>query len=136
MGLVMLQMELGSSSAAAAGTMQKFAGHERLDPTDQARLIELANMARTTKESTKADHLLQLLAELPDKLVVFTQFRATQEMLRHRLDEAGYAVSLFHGGLTRMEKERQVELFRRENRILLATDSGSEGRNLQFCNAI
>jgi SNF2 family DNA or RNA helicase len=67
---------------------------------------------------------------------VFTQFRATQELLRQRLEEAGHRVALFHGGLSRLEKEEQVRRFRDRLRVLLATDSGSDGRNLQFCNAI
>jgi len=136
MAMVMLQMELGSSAAAAVGTLKKLAAHERLDHTDRSQLMELAETAQNINQNTKADHLLGLLKELPDKLVVFTQFRATQEMLRRRLEQAGHSVALFHGGLGRLEKERQIERFRRDSRVLLTTDSGSEGRNLQFCNAV
>ena len=45
-----------------------------------------------------ADRLLGLVAEFPDKIVVFTQFLATQEMLRRRLADAGHDVAVFHGG--------------------------------------
>ena len=136
MALLVLQMEMGSSAPAAQGTLEKLALNERLDPADQTRLMELAEMAALTAENAKVDRLLELMAEVPDKLVVFTQFRGTQEMLRQQLEQAGYSVSLFHGGLSRLEKERQIERFRHETKILLTTDSGSEGRNLQFCNAI
>jgi len=136
MALVVLQMELGSSAPAARRTLEKLALKEWLDPADESRLMELAEMAALTTESAKADRLLRMLEELPDKLVVFTQFRGTQEMLRERLEEAGHSVALFHGSLSRLEKERQIERFRGGARVLLATDSGSEGRNLQFCNAI
>src|SRR5262249_44172106 len=37
---------------------------------------------------------------------------------------------------TRMQKEEAIRAFREEKRVLISTDSGSEGRNLQFCNAI
>src|SRR4029077_10973605 len=74
--------------------------------------------------------------EYADKLVVFTQFRATQEMLHERLAEAGHHVAVFHGGLTRLAKEAAIERFRGPARILLATEAGSEGRNLQFAHAV
>jgi SNF2 family DNA or RNA helicase len=134
--LVTLQMELGSSARASAATLGKLAGNEGLEGGQRERLADLARLAGATGDCTKADRLLALLRELPDKLVVFTQFRATQDMLRERLEQAGICAAVFHGGLARMEKERQVRRFRDEVRVLIATDSGSEGRNLQFCNAI
>src|SRR5207249_11042537 len=78
----------------------------------------------------------QLLEEFPDKLVLFTQFRATQEMLHRRLVAAGHDVAVFHGGLSRLEKEAAVNRFRGPARLLLATEAGSEGRNLQFVHAV
>jgi len=35
-----------------------------------------------------------------------------------------------------MEKEDAVRSFQQGTRIMVATDAGSEGRNLQFCNAV
>jgi SNF2 family DNA or RNA helicase len=43
---------------------------------------------------------------------------------------------VFHGGLSRLAKEAAIERFRGPARLLLATDAGSEGRNLQFAHAI
>jgi len=42
----------------------------------------------------------------------------------------------FHGGMTRMDKEAAVTAFREDARVLVSTESGSEGRNLQFCHAL
>ena len=42
---------------------------------------ELAEQARGKPTSAKIDRLLRLLGEYPDKLVLFTQFRATQDLL-------------------------------------------------------
>src|SRR5258708_26801236 len=69
-------------------------------------------------------------------MVLFTQFRATQDLMHRRLREAGHDVAVFHGGLTRLEKEAAVERFRGPDRLLLATEAGSEGRNLQFAHAV
>jgi superfamily II DNA/RNA helicase len=56
--------------------------------------------------------------------------------LAQRLAGAGESVAVFHGGLTRLEKEGAIRQFQGPARILLSTDAGSEGRNLQFCNAV
>ncbi len=136
MALLSLQMALGSSSIAAAGTLQKLAETPRLSPADQEQLRQLAERAGQQKESSKVNRLLQLLKEFPDKLVLFTQFRATQMMLHQRLTEAGHSVAVFHGGLSRLAKEAAINEFRGPARLLLATESGSEGRNLQFAHAL
>ena len=60
----------------------------------------------------------------------------TQEVLLEALEGAGILTALFHGGMSRLEKERAIEAFREEKQILLSTDAGSEGRNLQFCNIL
>lgn len=136
MALVMLQMALGSSSQAAAGTLGNMAENPNLAAPERRTLADLADLAGKQTTSSKADRLLQLLNEFPDKLVVFTQFRATQEMLHRRLRDAGHDVAVFHGGLSRLEKEAAVERFRGPARLLLATEAGSEGRNLQFAHAV
>jgi SNF2 family DNA or RNA helicase len=136
MALLSLQMAMGSSSQAAAGTLRKIAEHPKLPAGDRARLTDLADRALAQDESTKVSRLLGLLDEVSDKMVIFTQFRATQELLERRLKEAGHAVAVFHGGLSRLEKEAAIEQFRGPARLLLCTEAGSEGRNLQFAHAI
>jgi SNF2 family DNA or RNA helicase len=136
MALLALQMALGSSSQAAAGTLQRLSETPGLPLPQRNTLTELAETARGLRDSTKAERLLRLLQEYPEKLVVFTQFRATQDMLADRLQSAGHDVALFHGSLTRLAKEAAITRFRGPARVLLATDAGSEGRNLQFAHAI
>ncbi|MBI3537300.1 MAG: DEAD/DEAH box helicase family protein [Chloroflexi bacterium] len=134
--LITLQKELGSTSQAAAPTLERLALDERLPQTDRETLARLADAARELSEHSKVDRLLALLKDFSDKMVVFTQFRATQDWLRKRLQEAGESVVVFHGGLLRLEKEEAIRAFQRDARVLLSTDAGSEGRNLQFCNAV
>jgi SNF2 family DNA or RNA helicase len=136
MALVLLQMALGSSSAAAAAMLENMAEGASLPAPLRQTLAELAEQGRSQVTSSKADRLLRLLGEYPDKIVLFTQFRATQALLERRLVEAGHEVSVFHGGLTRMQKEAAIERFRGRARLLLATEAGSEGRNLQFAHAV
>jgi SNF2 family DNA or RNA helicase len=136
MALLSLQMALGSSSQAAAGTLQTMAGNTRLAPDVQDQLHALADEARGLTAHSKLQRLLGVLGEFPDKMVIFTQFRATQALLAEQLAAAGHDVSVFHGGLTRLEKEAAIARFRGPARLLLCTESGSEGRNLQFAHAV
>jgi len=136
LALVSLQMALGSSSQAAAGTLEKLAVNAHFAGAIGERFGSLAERARNLTTNRKADRLLELAAEFPDKLVIFTQFRATQDLLAARLAAAGEEVALFHGGLTRMAKEEAIARFRGPTRLLLCTEAGSEGRNLQFAHAV
>jgi SNF2 family DNA or RNA helicase len=136
MSLVTLQMALGSSSRAAAGTLGKIAEHPKLPAPDRNQLGALAGRAAALGQSTKTDRLLDLVAGFPDKMVIFTQFRATQELLQERLRQAGHDVAVFHGGLSRLDKEAAITRFRGPARLLLCTEAGSEGRNLQFAHAV
>ena len=127
---------VGSSARAAAGTLRTIAGGQGIDPLGRKELVALAERAESLRGGAKSDRLLALVGEFPDKMVIFTQFLATQEMLRLRLSEAGHDVAVFHGGLSRLEKEAAIERFRGPSRLLLCTEAGSEGRNLQFAHAV
>jgi len=136
MSLITLQKELGSSTQAASATLRKLATEGHVDAKARKSLRELAALAGSTTAGAKLDRLVDLARQFPDQMLVFTQFRATQSAIVRRLEEEGTASVAFHGGLTRMEKEDAVRSFQQGTRIMVATDAGSEGRNLQFCNAV
>jgi len=136
MVLLSLQMALGSSPAAAASTLSRLSRQSRLPSQQRANFAALAERGEGLREYAKAARLLELAREFPDKMVIFTQFLATQQMLSERLAAAGHRVAVFHGGLSRMEKEAAIERFRGPARLLLCSEAGSEGRNLQFAHAV
>lgn len=89
----------------------------------------------------KATALLHLLHEVlidepSEKFVVFTQFRDTQAYLKYAIEQNGWKVDLFHGGLAPEAKEAAIARFRESGQILLSTEAGGEGRNLQFCHRL
>ncbi len=131
--LITLQRELGSSSLAAADTLAKLAESAR--PGERETLAALQQQALAAPNA-KLGALLKLTREWPDKLLIFTQFRRTQEAIIATLRQAGERVVQFHGGMGRMDKEAAVQAFQNDARILVSTESGSEGRNLQFCHAL
>ena len=68
--------------------------------------------------------------------IVFTRFRATLDELDAALTAAGHRVSVFHGGLSSVDKQRAIDAFEDDAAILLSTEVGGEGRNLQFCRTV
>ncbi len=136
MTLLSLQKALGSSGLAAAPALERLALDERLPGAEREAVAALAATARGLTEHAKLNRLSELVRAFPDKLVIFTQFRETQALLQRHLSADGEQVAMFHGGLTRVQKEEAVTAFRGPARLLLTTDAGSEGRNLQFCNGI
>jgi len=73
----------------------------------------------------------------PEKAVVFTESRRTQEYLRGLLDALGYRVAVLSGDASTPEaRAALVEDFRDRAQVLLSTEAGAEGLNLQFCNVV
>jgi superfamily II DNA or RNA helicase len=71
------------------------------------------------------------------KVLVFTQFRDTQSYLA-RILGTDWPIGIFHGQLSPEAKDSAVATFRDQPgpQILLSTEAGGEGRNLQFCHTM
>jgi SNF2 family DNA or RNA helicase len=138
LGLMTLQRELCSSPAAVAATLRVMAegsvGEADLDM--RAQLVAFAEMADGIGDGAKVDVLLDILEAYPGKFLVFTEFRHTQAALLRALADSGVAAAGFHGGLRAGQKEEAVQAFRGDVRVLVSTESGGEGRNLQFCHQL
>lgn len=131
-----LQREVGSSIEAVIPTLEKMTANPEYPETLRRVLRTLALQSRTVKGRAKAEALEKLLQQIPEKVIVFTSFQATQSYLADRLRQAGISVAELHGNMRRHEKEEQVQFFAQEARVLVSTENGSEGRNLQFCRVM
>lgn len=70
------------------------------------------------------------------KVLVFTESRATLELLREQLGHQGNEALAYHGDLPLLERDRQVARFRDPDgpKLLICTEVGGEGRNFQFAH--
>jgi SNF2 family DNA or RNA helicase len=127
--LMTLQMQAGSSGAALLQGLQRAAA----DSTDmqQARNI-LADRGLLSKPQA----LMDLLRRSTDKVIVFTRFLATLEEIRAALRTAGIGTVVFHGGMSGAAKDAAIAAFASDAQVLVSTDVGAEGRNLQFCRTV
>lgn len=106
-------------------------------------LLEAAARCEQTALDAKAEALLEWLYRLQSeesdpelKALVFTEFVPTQEMLRRFLVERGFSVVCLNGSMDMDERKRVQEAFAKDTRVLISTDAGGEGLNLQFCHVV
>jgi SNF2 family DNA or RNA helicase len=106
-------------------------------------LLEAAARCEQVGPDVKAESLLDWLYRLQSeesdpklKALVFTEFVPTQEMLRRFLTERGFSVVCLNGSMDMDERKRVQEAFAKDARILISTDAGGEGLNLQFCHVV
>lgn len=136
LSLITLQREICSSPLAAAVTLQKLMDNTGDAPMAKS-LESLLNAVLACQTCSKADMLVNIVASINDKVIVFTEYRATQQYLRMRLEQAGFATLGFDGSLSASRKDWMRELFRKTGQVLVSTESGGEGLNFQFaCHVI
>jgi SNF2 family DNA or RNA helicase len=100
---------------------------------------DLARRAACISSSAKAAAVVELLERhrsRGEKVVVFTQARRTLGALEAILTDRGFNAAIYHGSLTRAEKDAAVARFADDAPVLLSTEAAGEGRNLQFCHVM
>ena len=104
-------------------------------------IISLAKQAQFQNQDAKAEPLLNeidtiLSEDHTQKVIIFTEFVATQDYLCNFLVNCGYSVTILNGGMSIEERNEAMQEFRNETSIFISTDAGGEGLNLQFANII
>ena len=123
----------GSSPAAAAAAISRFAERHPKEKGWTALLSRYQAVAAGAKQ----DALLKLLAQNPaEKKMVFVHHRDSMTHLADLLRRHGMAPLLFDGRMSGPDKDAAVAAFRSTGKLLLCSESGGEGRNLQFCNTL
>lgn len=95
---------------------------------------DLADDLNNLPHHAKALRLIELIKSINDKCIVFTEYRSTQLYLQWLLHENGISSVLFRGGFKPSKKDWMKQLFKDQAQVLIATEAGGEGINLQFCH--
>ena len=106
-------------------------------------LLDLARVTESAGTDAKAEALLELIYKLQQeendpmlKVLIFTEFVPTQAMLAEFLESRGFTLALLNGSMDLEARGRAQRAFAGEARVLVSTDAGGEGLNLQFCHVI
>ncbi len=128
--------EAGSSPRAVGLTLSHLLQRQDMPLRHEKEIRGICNMCRSLDESNKNKMLLNLIKASPgsDKKLVFVKYLGTLEQISEFLEWNGISCALFHGQMDNRKKDEQIQAFREEKDILVTTEIGGEGRNLQFCH--
>ncbi|WP_416149533.1 DEAD/DEAH box helicase [Salipaludibacillus sp. HK11] len=134
-----LQRELCSSREAVfmtlKNTIEKGGVSQSIIDKEITPLITSLNDLSNHPKAEKVIELIQQWEE-NEKVIIFTEYRATQLYLQWFLAQNGIRSVPFRGGFKRSKKDWMKQLFQNQAQVLIATEAGGEGINLQFCHRI
>ncbi|WP_409315322.1 DEAD/DEAH box helicase [Pseudomonas putida] len=114
-----------------------------LEKSEVEMLLEMARETEAAGTDAKAEALLELIYKLQQeegdpamKVLIFTEFVPTQAMLAGYLESRGFSVATLNGSMDLETRTRAQQVFSKDTRVLISTDAGGEGLNLQFCHII
>ncbi|MFB1098978.1 DEAD/DEAH box helicase [Terribacillus sp. JSM ZJ617] len=130
---ITLLRELCSSREAAYLSMKKMV--EENPETGNVYLPVMKEIEKLPQHS-KALKVVELIKAAPpgEKFIIFTEYRATQFYLQWTLKQHDISSVPFRGGFKAGKKDWMRELFEKHAQVLIATEAGGEGINLQFCS--
>lgn len=106
-------------------------------------LLDAAVRCEQAGPDAKAEALIDWIYKLQAKenesdlkVLIFTEFVPTQQMLKEFLEMRGISVVTLNGGHDMDERKQTQDAFRKSHRVLVSTDAGGEGLNLQFAHVI
>lgn len=134
LSLVTLQREVCSSRDAVFLTLINLSKKTAPDSPIHAKIWELVEKIKRIKANTKAEKALELIEEMNDKVIIFTEYRQTQDYLLNFFRSKDIIAVPYRGGMNRGKKDWMMDLFRSRAQIMIATEAGGEGINLQFCH--
>ncbi|GAE28433.1 DNA/RNA helicases [Halalkalibacter wakoensis JCM 9140] len=135
-GLLTLKRELCSSREAAFMTLKNMVERAHADGRELSGAERLLNKIGEVDGHAKAEKALEIIKNINDKVIIFTEYRATQLYLQWFLKQNGISSVPFRGGFKRGKKDWMRQLFQNHAQVLIATEAGGEGINLQFCSHI
>ncbi|MDQ0413682.1 DEAD/DEAH box helicase [Mesobacillus stamsii] len=135
--LMTLQREACSSREAVFYTLKNMLQRQENPSIElQNTISQLIKQVEAVTKNSKAEKALELINQIDDKVIIFTEYRATQLYLQWFLKQNGITSVPFRGGFKRGKKDWMRELFQKNVQVLIATEAGGEGINLQFCSHI
>ncbi|MBB3747682.1 superfamily II DNA or RNA helicase [Mycolicibacterium sp. BK634] len=103
-------------------------------------LTEVGHLAMDIKSSAREDKALQITRDWMrehGRVLIFTQHTDTVTGLLRRMEAEGLSARSFHGSMSAGERAATIAAFRSGDApIMISTDAGAEGQNLQFCNCV
>ena len=124
----------GSSPQAVYRMLTRMLSRNSLPDRYRKDTETIHNLCRSMGDTSKDRTLLKLIRASKSKMIVFVKYLGTLDHLIELMDWHQIPHAVFHGSMDGPRKDEQIRLFREERDVLLTTEIGGEGRNLQFCH--
>ena len=133
--------KITSSSASSMEFLDNLIKNKKYHPTTIDIAQKILDQFKNIAKDSKLDKLVELVLDINKKnkgtrILIYTKHPSTLEYLSKTLKKMKFKVSEFKGGLSPSEKSKRIKEFKETSQILISTETGSEGLNLQFCNNI
>jgi superfamily II DNA or RNA helicase len=129
-----------TASPFAMGTTALRMAERHPDPRVREVLLEIGHRAMDITESAREDTALKITREWlreHGRVLIFTQHTDTVTGLLRRMELEGLNARSFHGSMSAGERAATIAAFKSGDApIMISTDAGAEGQNLQFCNCV
>lgn len=134
----LVEMEIEDDVAEALEAMSLNMAEEI---AELEHIIAVAKQAEFQHPDVKVERLVDTIDEIlsedrNQKIIIFTEFVATQKYLQQLLENRGFTVSVLNGSMSIDERNEALQEFKTKTSIFISTDAGGEGLNLQFSNII
>lgn len=125
--------------AVGDNVLDEFAEETENEISDIDELYDLLSFDFESNDS-KYNELSRLLRDVipNEKIIIFAYYRPTLSYLQRRLSEDDVSVAVIHGGIATEQRWDEIDCFRdpKGPRVLLSSEVGSEGIDLQFCRVV
>ncbi|AOV09079.1 DEAD/DEAH box helicase [Sporosarcina ureilytica] len=133
--MITLQREMCSSKEAVCLTLTKM--KQKCTKQEEISYVDaLIQKIMQLQINSKAEKAFEIISNVNDKVIIFTEYEASQTYLQHYLYSKGILSVHFNGRFNKNKRDWAKQLFRDKAQVLIATESGSEGINLQFCSHV
>src|SRR4030066_1207827 len=130
--LNLLLREAGSSPFALKHSLLNMESGE-----NGQEIKEIVSNIDRLEDIVKGNALKEILLKKPDeKKIIFTQYLKSMDYIEDLLFRNRIPYEIFKGDMSSREKDSSIARIRSDVPVLVSTESGGEGRNMQFCNTI
>lgn len=133
--MITLQKEMCSSKEATALTLTKML-KKCTDKKEIEQVKQVVEKVMQLEVNAKAEKAYDIIKKADGKVILFTEYEASQVYLQSYLYSKGITSVPFNGRFSKSKRDWMKQLFEQKAQVLIATESGSEGINLQFCNHV
>jgi SNF2 family DNA or RNA helicase len=133
--------KITSSSKSSIEFLEKLVNNPKYHTSTVDIARDILRNFKELKEDSKLEKLMEIIGDINNrdkgtKILIYTKHPSTMKYISDTLRNKNFSITEFKGGFSPDEKTKKIKEFKEKTQILVSTETGSEGLNLQFCSNI